>query len=136
MYRTNNFSWKLTHVLCILGHLGLIAGAAIAYVYNASRDRRTLGWADMAGFNMARMNPCHHARLLVARNWQYATPEGRNWQYATPDSLDAAALHMLPGSAMALVSCSLLSRTHPCPFASSQLLRANPRRYDQSSAAG
>lgn len=136
MYRTNNFSWKLMHVLCILGHLGLIAGAAIAYVYNASRDRRTLGWADMAGFNMARMNPCHHARLLVARNWQYATPEGRNWQYATPDSLNAAALHMLPGSAMALVSCSLLSRTHPCPFASSQLLRANPRRYDQSSAAG
>lgn len=105
MYRTNNCSWKLTHVLCILGHLGLIAGSAIAYVYNASRDRRTLGWADMAGFDMARMNPCNHVRLLVARNWQYATP----------DAFDVAALHMLPGSAMALVSCSLLCRTHPCP---------------------
>ena len=126
MYRTNNCSWKMTHVLCILGHLGLIAGAAIAYVYNASRDRPTLGWADMAGFDMAHMNPCNHVRLLVARNWQFATPEGRNWQYATPEDFDAAALHTLPGSAMALVSCSLLSRIRPCLARFFQLLRASP----------
>ena len=98
MYRTSNFSWKLTHVLCILAHLGLIAGAAIAYVYNASKDRRAVGWASMAGLDMARMSPCSDIRLLVARQWHYAPPE----------ALDAAALLTLPVSGMVLVSRSLL----------------------------
>ncbi|KAK1828312.1 hypothetical protein QBC39DRAFT_393272 [Podospora conica] len=99
MYRTNNWSWKLTHVLCILGHLGLVAGASIAYVYNASKDRRTLGWADMAGFEMGRATPCNHGHGLVV---------ARNWQYATPEALDAAALQTLPMSAMALGGLGLV----------------------------
>ncbi|KAK3340020.1 hypothetical protein B0T25DRAFT_574893 [Lasiosphaeria hispida] len=41
MYRTNNFGWKLTHVLCILAHLGLIVAAAVTYVYNVSKDTQT-----------------------------------------------------------------------------------------------
>ncbi len=42
MYRTNNFGWKLTHVLCILSHICLIVGATVAYVYNVSMDTRTV----------------------------------------------------------------------------------------------
>lgn len=42
MYRTNNFAWKLTHVLCIMAHLGLIVAAGIVYVYNMARQSRRM----------------------------------------------------------------------------------------------
>jgi hypothetical protein len=37
---TNNFSWKLTHVFCILGHGGLAITAGIAYVQSMSTQGR------------------------------------------------------------------------------------------------
>ncbi|KAK5661054.1 hypothetical protein OQA88_12433 [Cercophora sp. LCS_1] len=77
MYRTNNFGWKLTHVLCILAHLGLAAAGAIAYVYNnVGRESRLLDWSRMAMTMNMNTNdaaphaaPCPHVdfqRMLTA----------------------------------------------------------------------
>lgn len=52
MYRTNNFEWKLTHVLCILAHLGLIVAAGVVYVFNMARQSTRM--ADLcSGVNLS-----------------------------------------------------------------------------------
>ncbi|KAK4214970.1 hypothetical protein QBC37DRAFT_138784 [Rhypophila decipiens] len=38
MIRTNNFGWKLTHVLCIMAHLGLVVAAGVVYIYNMAKQ--------------------------------------------------------------------------------------------------
>ncbi|KAM7186943.1 hypothetical protein V8F20_011172 [Naviculisporaceae sp. PSN 640] len=38
MFRTNNLGWKLTHVLCIMAHLGLVVAAGVVYIYNMARQ--------------------------------------------------------------------------------------------------
>jgi hypothetical protein len=49
MFRTNNFGWKLTHVLCILAHLCLIVGGTVAYVYNVTMNASTVvDWNRLA----------------------------------------------------------------------------------------
>lgn len=38
MYRTNHPRWKLTHILCILGHLGLIIAGVVAFIHNLESE--------------------------------------------------------------------------------------------------
>jgi len=80
-------------MLCILAHLGLIVGGAIAYVYNKmSRDTTMVEWARLGGLNMGRAAPCSRDLQLVLESEMMATP-------ATLD----VALHTLPVWCLALV---------------------------------
>ncbi|KAK3392202.1 hypothetical protein B0T20DRAFT_50045 [Sordaria brevicollis] len=38
MYRTNHPWWKLTHLLCILGNLGLIIAGVVAFIHNLQNE--------------------------------------------------------------------------------------------------
>lgn len=42
MYRTNHPWWKLTHLLCILGHLGLIIAGVVAFIHNLQSEADNL----------------------------------------------------------------------------------------------
>ncbi|KAK1774838.1 hypothetical protein QBC45DRAFT_454467 [Copromyces sp. CBS 386.78] len=42
MYRTNHPWWKLTHTLCILGHLGLIIAGVVAFIHNLQSEADNL----------------------------------------------------------------------------------------------
>ncbi|KAK3314852.1 hypothetical protein B0H66DRAFT_323828 [Apodospora peruviana] len=66
MYRTNNFGWKLTHVLSILAHLGLIVSAGIAYIYNMAKDTQA---AETSNVIMADSVPCTLAIMRGLGNW-------------------------------------------------------------------
>ncbi|KAK1761509.1 hypothetical protein QBC47DRAFT_397473 [Echria macrotheca] len=100
MYKTNNFGWKLTHMLCILAHLGLIVGGAIAYVYNKmSRDTAMVEWARLGGINTGRAAPCSRDLQLVL---------GSEMAMSAP--LDVA-LHTLPLCCLALGALGLAVNT-------------------------
>jgi len=105
MYRTNNLGWKVTHVLCILGHLGLVVAAAVAYVYNLGReDDSRAAWLSSLDLNL-RVS----ARSGVAPDPEEAlrnvlvTALAMGAFGAAPGSFDAAT-HTLPIICMALVS--------------------------------
>ena len=38
MYRTNHPWWKLTHLLCVLAHLGLIIAGVVAFAHNLQTE--------------------------------------------------------------------------------------------------
>ncbi|KAK3944456.1 hypothetical protein QBC46DRAFT_374363 [Diplogelasinospora grovesii] len=86
MYRTNNSSWKLTHILCILAHLGLTVGASIAYVYNMGKGMDSaVNWRQLSASGL---NPC--AFVLLA---------GRFGPSSEPVDM---AIHTLPMSCLTM----------------------------------
>ncbi|KAK4455403.1 hypothetical protein QBC34DRAFT_420200 [Podospora aff. communis PSN243] len=94
MYRTNNFSWKLAHVLCILAQLGLAVAGAVAYIYNASKDMqmRAIPWSPLVRRSAA--PPCHDTgsqQLVLATSVFHPSA-----------TLVDASLHTLPMSCLAV----------------------------------
>ncbi|KAK0625953.1 hypothetical protein B0T14DRAFT_424531 [Immersiella caudata] len=96
MYKTNNFSWKLAHVLCILAHLGLAVAGAVAYIYNASKimQMRAVPWSSLVRRGVAL--PCHDAglrQLVLATSTPGPQPS---------ETLIDVALHTLPTTCLAV----------------------------------
>ncbi|KAK3387948.1 hypothetical protein B0H63DRAFT_167187 [Podospora didyma] len=85
MYKTNNFGWKLTHVLCILAHLGLVIAAAVAYVYNMSKDNNAVDYSKLVAPDT---NPCSFALMGM-----FGSARGGSFD---------VAVHTLPMSCMAV----------------------------------
>jgi len=98
MYRTNNFAWKLVHVLCILAHLGLAAAGAGAYVYNASKEI----WMSLARRGAG---PCHGAS-----SQQVLLSSGLPGYASETALIDVAGLHTLSMSCLVVVCSSFLFR--------------------------
>ncbi|KAK0651125.1 hypothetical protein B0T16DRAFT_73420 [Cercophora newfieldiana] len=94
MYKTNNFAWKLVHVLSILAHLGLAAAGAVAYVYNASHEFRMVApWGSLGRRSAA---PCHGGISSQQMMFMAASDE------ASSMALVDVALHTLPMSCLAV----------------------------------
>jgi len=111
MYRTNNFGWKLVHVLCILAHLGLAVAGAVAYVYNASKGMRAVAWA---GFARRSTSPCHDIGsqqfVFAGTGASGASGESGPPLFTASSPLVDVALHMLPTSCLAVVRPSFFPR--------------------------
>ncbi|KAK0614895.1 hypothetical protein B0T17DRAFT_592774 [Bombardia bombarda] len=99
MYRTNNFGWKLTHVLCTLSHLGLIVGGAIAYVYNLGKETQTRS-LQLRNLVTSHMNsPCG---VVLNDRLSYATASGASGPFAGFEFEFDVSTHALPISCMAI----------------------------------
>jgi hypothetical protein len=107
MYRTNNFSWKLAHVLCILAHVGLAVAGSVAYIYNASKDvqMRAIPWNPLVRRGAA--SPCHDTgsqQLVLATSG-----------FRPSATLVDVSLHTLPMSCLAVVRPSFRSPSFSRP---------------------
>ncbi|KAK3684179.1 hypothetical protein B0T22DRAFT_271253 [Podospora appendiculata] len=104
-YRTNNLEWKMTHVLCIFAHLGLIIAAAIAYVYNnmaevtAHRAAAAAAAADWAAkFKLASTD------MMTAdpHQWHLYNTALGNGGFISPGSFDLLSIQTLTMSCLVL----------------------------------
>ncbi|KAK3321242.1 hypothetical protein B0T19DRAFT_466523 [Cercophora scortea] len=106
-YRTNNLEWKMTHVLCIFAHLGLIIAAAIAYVYNnmaeetahrAAAAAAAADWAAKFKFASTDMMTADAHQLHL-----YNTAL-RNGGFINPGSFDLSSIQTLTMSCLVLAA--------------------------------
>lgn len=126
MYRTNNFGWKLTHILCILAHLGLLGGGAIAYVYNKMGRYNSI--AQWNALNAMNTGPCHAGPDFVRHSDLQLVLMGNVATSAMFDVFDVA-LHTLSLTCLALVgfpSAPPSPRTRSVPVCWSVMLTKYP----------